>query len=103
MEVPNDGSEAIYEELDSNEASEDYGMSANQSYGGMASTSAEEGVHTPIYPCFRWHKGNWMLLCINCLCCAKSSMPSPFNPVVYGGSKGMVRVESNGGVKGHGE
>jgi hypothetical protein len=46
MEVPNDGSEAVYAELYTNEASEGFGMSANQSYGGMASTRAEEEVHT---------------------------------------------------------
>jgi hypothetical protein len=45
MEVPNDSSEKIYEELYT-EASEGFGMSANQSYGGMASTRDEEEVHT---------------------------------------------------------
>jgi hypothetical protein len=31
MEISNDGNDAIYEELDGNEASEGFGMSANQS------------------------------------------------------------------------
>jgi hypothetical protein len=44
MEALNDGGEAIYEELDASEIDESFGMGANQSYGGIASTRAEEEV-----------------------------------------------------------
>jgi hypothetical protein len=53
MEVPNESSEKIYEELYT-EASEGFGMSANLSYGGMASIRDEEEVHTYCAKALEW-------------------------------------------------
>jgi hypothetical protein len=49
MEVLNDGGEAIYEELDATEVDESIGMGANRSYGGIASTRAEEEVEEEVF------------------------------------------------------